>query len=90
MRVRGSCRAASSRARASRSRLRNDPAIVLADEPTGEFDATTAERVLDLLREQTSRGAAVLVVTHNADVADAADREIQLLDGRVSGERRHT
>jgi putative ABC transport system ATP-binding protein len=63
--------------------LANDPPLILADEPTGELDGVTAERVLDLLRERADAGAAVLVVTHNPEVADAADREVRLRDGTV-------
>jgi putative ABC transport system ATP-binding protein len=63
--------------------LANDPAVILADEPTGELDDATAARVLGLLRERADAGAAVLVVTHDPDVAAAADREIRLRDGRV-------
>jgi putative ABC transport system ATP-binding protein len=65
--------------------LANDPAVVLADEPTGELDSETAERVLDLLGARAARGAAVLIVTHSPDVANAAHREIHLRDGRVAG-----
>jgi putative ABC transport system ATP-binding protein len=64
--------------------LANDPAVILADEPTGELDGITAMRVLDQLRERANAGAAVVVVTHNPEVAAAADREIRLLDGRVA------
>lgn len=63
--------------------LANDPAVLLADEPTGELDAVTAQRVLDLLHERAHAGAAVLIVTHSPDVAGSADRWIRLLDGRV-------
>jgi putative ABC transport system ATP-binding protein len=63
--------------------LANDPRVILADEPTGELDSVTAARVLDLLRERAGAGAGVLVVTHNPEVAAAADREIRLRDGRV-------
>jgi putative ABC transport system ATP-binding protein len=63
--------------------LANRPGVLLADEPTGELDGSTAQRVLDLLRERASDGAAVLVVTHSPGVAAAADREIRLRDGRV-------
>jgi putative ABC transport system ATP-binding protein len=63
--------------------LANNPVVVLADEPTGELDEHTAGRVLDLLRERAEAGAAVLMVTHDAEVAAAADREIRLRDGRV-------
>jgi len=63
--------------------LANDPAVVLADEPTGELDSVTARRVLDLLRRHAQRDAAVLIVTHSEEVAAAADREIRLRDGTV-------
>jgi putative ABC transport system ATP-binding protein len=63
--------------------LANDPPVVLADEPTGELDDVTAERVLRLLQERAHGGVAVLVVTHSPAVSAAADREIRLRDGRV-------
>jgi putative ABC transport system ATP-binding protein len=63
--------------------LANDPPVILADEPTGELDEASATRVLALLRDRAAAGAAVLVVTHNPEVAGMADREIQLRDGRV-------
>jgi putative ABC transport system ATP-binding protein len=63
--------------------LANDPKVLLADEPTGELDDVTARRVLDLLRGRAAEGTAVLIVTHDADVAAASDREIRLQDGRV-------
>jgi putative ABC transport system ATP-binding protein len=63
--------------------LANDPAIILADEPTGELDEVTAVRVLDLLRERAGDGAGVLLVTHDPAVAATADREIRLRDGSV-------
>jgi putative ABC transport system ATP-binding protein len=62
-----------------------DPEIVLADEPTGELDEDTAERVVDLLKSRAERGAAVLLVTHSPDVAGRCDREIRMRDGRVDG-----
>ena len=63
--------------------LANDPAVLLADEPTGELDGSTQDRVLELLRAEASRGTAVVVVTHNNVVAAASDREIRLADGQV-------
>jgi len=60
-----------------------EPEIVLADEPTGELDEATAERVVALLRSRAERGAAVLLVTHSRDVAGRCDREIRMRDGRV-------
>jgi len=63
--------------------LVNDPDIVLADEPTGEVDASTEARVLTLLRERAASGAAVVVVTHSRTVSAEADRIVGLLDGEV-------
>ena len=63
--------------------LANDPAVLLADEPTGEVDADNERRVLTLLRERARTGTAVVVVTHSDAVAAAADRVVTLLDGRV-------
>jgi putative ABC transport system ATP-binding protein len=63
--------------------LANQPAVILADEPTGELDEVTAERIMVLLRRHAAAGAAVLIVTHNDDVAGGADREISLYDGQV-------
>jgi putative ABC transport system ATP-binding protein len=55
------------------------PALILADEPTGNLDPRTAERVLDVLRDQVSRaGAACLLVTHSAAAASRADRVLRL------------
>jgi putative ABC transport system ATP-binding protein len=64
--------------------LANRPAVLLADEPTGELDDHTATEILGLLEERASAGAAVLVVTHSPEVAAAAHREIRLRDGRVA------
>jgi putative ABC transport system ATP-binding protein len=63
--------------------LANDPKVLLADEPTGELDTFTAQRVLELLHDRASEGAAVLIVTHSPEVAAISDREIRLRDGRV-------
>jgi putative ABC transport system ATP-binding protein len=63
--------------------LANAPEIILADEPTGELDDVTSMRILALLREQAEAGAAVLVVTHDAAVAETADRELRMRDGRL-------
>jgi putative ABC transport system ATP-binding protein len=63
--------------------LANAPALVLADEPTGELDDATATRILTLLREYAAAGAAVVVVTHNNRVAAVCDRTVELSDGRV-------
>lgn len=64
--------------------LANQPLVVLADEPTGELDETSAGRILDLLRRRADRGASILLVTHNPLVAAFADREVHLVDGRIA------
>ncbi len=66
--------------------LANDPTVILADEPTGELDAATADRLMSMLRDRAASGAAILIVTHNPSIAGDADREIRLLDGRIDTE----
>ena len=67
--------------------LANEPAVLLADEPTGEVDRANEALILDLLRARADDGTAVIVVTHSARVADAADRVIRLRDGRIDDDR---
>ena len=64
--------------------LANTPAVVLADEPTGELDGDTERVVLDLLVDCARAGAAILIASHSDAVSAAADRVIRLSDGRVS------
>lgn len=63
--------------------LANEPAVLLADEPTGEVDAANERAILGLLRERALAGGAVVVVTHSARVAAAADRTVTMSDGRI-------
>jgi len=63
--------------------LANDPPLLLADEPTGEVDAGNEQLVLDLLQQRAARGRGVLLVTHSTRAALAADRVLQLRDGRI-------
>jgi putative ABC transport system ATP-binding protein len=67
--------------------LAGDPTVLVADEPTGELDLANELRVLGLLREVAADGAAVVVASHSAEVAAAADRVLRLTDGRWAGER---
>ena len=60
-----------------------DPAILLADEPTGNLDSKNGEAVMDLLRELHQNGSTVCMVTHDSRYARHADREVALFDGRV-------
>lgn len=64
--------------------LANDPAVVLADEPTGELDGSTERQVLQLLVDRAHRGVAVLVASHSPAVAALADRVITLSDGQIA------
>ena len=63
--------------------LAGRPAIILADEPTGSLDSATGAGILALLAELNRRGATILVVTHNPEIAQAARRVIRLRDGCV-------
>src|SRR6058998_2177623 len=64
-----------------------DPAILLADEPTGNLDSTNGEAVMELLRELHRNGATICMVTHDPRYAQHADRTVQLFDGRVVEEQ---
>src|SRR5438309_3743558 len=66
--------------------LINDPAIVLADEPTGNLDAQNEEIVLRLLREFHEQGRTIVMVTHDPTVARLADRRIELHHGKISAQ----
>jgi len=65
--------------------LANRPAVILADEPTGELDAATGREILDLFRRLNADGTALVVVTHDEHLAAEARRRIHMLDGRISG-----
>ncbi len=60
-----------------------DPAILLADEPTGNLDSKNGEAVMELLRELNQHGSTICMVTHDSRYAKHADREVSLFDGRV-------
>jgi putative ABC transport system ATP-binding protein len=64
--------------------LANDPPILLADEPTGNLDSKAGQMVLDLLRRiQRERGVTLVLVSHDVQIASAAERIVRMLDGRV-------
>ncbi|WP_162948102.1 ABC transporter ATP-binding protein [Streptomyces europaeiscabiei] len=63
--------------------LANSPAVLLADEPTGELDGGTERLILQMLRDRAALGCAVLIVTHSAEAVRIADRVIALDDGRA-------
>ncbi|MDA8342615.1 MAG: ABC transporter ATP-binding protein [Actinomycetota bacterium] len=65
----------------------NDPAIVLADEPTGNLDTVASESVLGVLRRLHRQGRTVVVITHELDVAAFASRVVEMRDGRIVADR---
>lgn len=61
----------------------NDPALILADEPTGSLDSATSDEILSLFETLHGDGRTIIVVTHATEVADRAQRQITLHDGRI-------
>ena len=61
----------------------NDPALILADEPTGSLDSGTSDQILSLFEGLHRDGHTIVVVTHASEVADRARRQITLHDGRI-------
>lgn len=66
--------------------LVGEPAILLADEPTGNLDSKNGEAVMDLLKEIHAQGATICMVTHDPRYAQIADRNVHLFDGRIVDE----
>ncbi len=63
--------------------LANDPALLLADEPTGNLDSTTATEILGVFDDLHAAGRTIVLVTHDREVAERADRVIHMRDGKV-------
>jgi putative ABC transport system ATP-binding protein len=63
--------------------LINDPAIILADEPTGNLDSKTGEEIMHLFHGLNDAGRTIIVVTHEPDIAAKCSRQIHLRDGRI-------
>ena len=64
--------------------LANDPAVILADEPTGNLDSKTGRKIVDLLNSLTRSGKTVIVATHSGDIAAEADILIEMTDGKIT------
>jgi len=67
--------------------LVNQPSILLADEPTGNLDSTTSEEIMAVFAELHREGQTVIMVTHEPDIAEHAERVVTLRDGRVESDR---
>jgi putative ABC transport system ATP-binding protein len=65
--------------------LANRPAVILADEPTGELDLATGREVMALFRRLNSDGVTLVVVTHDEQLAAEASRRVHMVDGRIEG-----
>ncbi len=63
--------------------LANEPPVILADEPTGNLDSSTAREVLALFRDLAGAGTTVLIATHERDIANIVDRTVPIADGAV-------
>jgi putative ABC transport system ATP-binding protein len=68
--------------------LANEPTLLLADEPTGALDSAGGHEVLELFKRLHGDGQTIIMVTHNQEVADAADRIVHMRDGRVESDSR--
>jgi len=65
------------------------PAILFADEPTGNLDAATGAAIIDLLfTRRQATGATLLIITHDPGLAERCDRIVEMRDGRIVAERR--
>ena len=66
--------------------LANDPAVILADEPTGNLDPETASQVIGFFEEFNEEGRTIVMVTHDPKAAERAKRMVRLTEGRLVGE----
>jgi len=67
--------------------LVNEPALVLADEPTGNLDTRTSIEVMQIFQRLNAQGLTIVLVTHEPDIAEYATRVVAFRDGRVRGDR---
>jgi putative ABC transport system ATP-binding protein len=63
--------------------LANNPALLLADEPTGALDQTTGRAIMEIFREINREGKTIIMITHDANIAKNAGRIVRILDGSL-------
>ncbi len=66
--------------------LANDPAVILADEPTGNLDTQTGKEIMQMLGDLHEQGKTIVMVTHEPDIAAYADRQLHMRDGRIASQ----
>ncbi len=70
--------------------LVNDPAIILADEPTGNLDTKTSQVVMETFKELNSKGHTIILITHEKEIAEFTDRIISIRDGLIEKDEKQT
>lgn len=65
----------------------NDPRVLFCDEPTGNLDSATAKEIMEIFAELHSQGKTVIMVTHESDIAEYAERVVRMKDGTLAGKR---
>lgn len=63
--------------------LVNDPSIIFADEPTGNLDSTTGDKIIKLLFDANKKGTTLIIVTHDEDLAKLCNRQVRIMDGEI-------
>ena len=66
----------------------NEPAVLLADEPTGNLDRTAGGEIIELMEDLNRKGLTLVVVTHDPEIGERARRRIRVVDGRIAGDTR--
>ena len=63
--------------------LVNNPPVLLADEPTGNLDSKSSEDIMNMIKNLHKQGSTVILITHDTEVAEEADRVVNILDGKI-------
>ena len=61
----------------------NEPNIIFADEPTGNLDSATGDKIIKLLFDANKKGTTLIIVTHDEDLAKLCDRQVRIMDGKI-------